>query len=178
MKRILFAAVLVLTLPGVVAAQVPKIGYINSQNILAEAPGANEAKELFDAEMEGYKTEVEGLAAELENLVKQYDQQQALLSPAAKQAREADMRGKQQAYQERLAVIDERAGQRQQELVQPVMDSINRVIEQIRAEGSYALIFDVSSGAVVAADPTFDLTQQVLERLQAAAEPAPTAGRN
>ena len=99
MNRILFAATLLIGLPAAAAAQGPKIGYINSQSILAEAPGAQEAKVQFDTDMESYKTEVERLATELEDLVKQYEQQQALLSPAAKQTRERDIRGKQQAYQ-------------------------------------------------------------------------------
>ena len=178
MKRILFVATLVLSLPGSAAAQDLKIGYINSQDILAAAPGALEAKDQFDADMVTYRTEVEQLATELDNLVKQYEQQQALLSPTARQTREMDIRAKQQAYQERVAAIDERAGLRQQELVQPVMDRINTVIEEIRAEGSYALIVDVSSGAVVAADPLLDLTQEVLARLQADSVAAPTAVRN
>jgi outer membrane protein len=170
MTRALFAAtalLLALGMPQRAAGQV-KIGYINSQNILAETPGAKEAQAQFDQDMAGYRSEVEGLAKELETLVQQYEQQQAMLSPSAKQQREADIRTKQQAYQERLAAIDQRAAQRQQELVQPVMDRINQTIEQVRAEGSYALIFDVAAGGVVAADPALDLTQEVIRRLQAA----------
>ena len=175
MIRPLFAAMAVLFAlgsPGEAIGQV-KIGYINSQTILAATPGAKEAQAQFDSDMTGYRTEVEGLATELETLVKQYEQQQAMLSPSAKQSRETDIRTKQQAYQERLAAIDQRAAQRQQELVQPVMDKINQTIEVIRAEGSYALILDVAAGGVVAADPALDLTQEVIRRLQAAA----TAGR-
>jgi outer membrane protein len=177
MTRALFAAtslLLALAVPGRAEAQV-KIGYINSQNILAETPGAAEAQAQFDQDMSVYRTEVEGLATELENLVKQYEQQQAMLSPSAKQQREADIRTKQQAYQERLTAIDQRAGQRQAELVQPVMDKINQTIELVRAEGSYSLILDVAAGGVVAADPALDLTQEVIRRLQAGATTGATA---
>jgi len=178
MKRIILTATAVLLALGTTreaAAQGAKIGYINSQSILAEAPGAKEAQTKFDSDMQQYKTEVTQMQTELEALVKQYEAQQAMLSPSAKQTRETDIRTKQKAYQDRLAAIDQRAGQRQQELVQPVMDKINQVIEQIRAEGSYSLIFDVSGGGVVAADPGLDLTPEVIRRLKAAA--TPTAGR-
>ncbi len=170
MKRTLFAAaglVLALGMPREAVAQV-KIGYINSQSILAETPGAREAQAQFDEDLQSFRSEVEEMATELETLVQQYEQQQALLSPSAKQQREANIRSKQQAYQERLAAIDQRAGQRQQELVQPMMDKINQAIEQIRAEDNYALIFDVTAGGVVAADPALDLTREVIRRLQAA----------
>ena len=175
MMRTLFvtaALLLALGAPRSVDAQL-KVAFINSQNILAETPGAAEAQAQFDQDMQGYRNEVQQMASELEALVQQYEQQQAMLSPSAKQQREADIRTKQEAYQQRLAAIDERAGQRQQELVQPVMDKINQMIEQIRAEGSYALILDVAAGGVVAADPALDLTQEVIHRLQA----AETAGR-
>ncbi len=175
MMRTLFvtaALLLALGAPRSVDAQL-KVAFINSQNILAETPGAAEAQAQFDQDMQEYRNEVQQMASELEALVQQYEQQQAMLSPSAKQQREADIRTKQEAYQQRLAAIDERAGQRQQELVQPVMDKINQMIEQIRAEGSYALILDVAAGGVVAADPALDLTQEVIRRLQA----AETAGR-
>jgi outer membrane protein len=178
MKRIVLAAtalLLALGTPREASAQAAKIGYINSQSILAEAPGAKEAQTKFDADMATYRTEVQQMQTDLETLVKQYETQQAMLSPSAKQQRETDIRTKQKAYQDRLAAIDQRAGQRQQELVQPVMDKINQVIEVIRAEGGYSLIFDVSAGGVVAADPGLDLTPEVIRRLKAAA--TPTAGR-
>ena len=57
--------------------------------------------------------------------------------------------------------------QRQAELVQPVMDLINQVIDAIRSEGDYALIFDVSAGSIIAADPSLDLTEEVIRRLRA-----------
>src|SRR4051812_8700670 len=173
MKRILYtttALLLALGAPRMVHAQ-GKIGYVNSQNILAEAPGAKEAQTKFDAEMGTYKDEVQKLQTELEGLVKQYDQQQAMLSPSAKQQRQADIQTKQKAYQDRLAAIDQTAGKRQQELVQPVMDKINKIIETIRSEGSYAVIFDVASGGVVAADPGLDLTAEVIRRLKAESAP-------
>ena len=44
------------------------------------------------------------------------------------------------------------------------------------AEQGYALIFDVASGGVVAANPTLDLTTEIIRRLQAGtAAAAPTA---
>ena len=176
MKRILFVATIVLSLPGAAVAQDLKIGYINVQQVLEEAPGAREARDELEAEVATYQTELEQLSTELDDLVTKYEQQQALFSPAARQTREADIRAKQQAMQERAAVIEQRHGLRQQELLQPIMDRINTAIEEIRVEGSYSLIIDASTGVVVAADPLFDLTQEVSARLQADAAVAPTTG--
>ena len=46
---------------------------------------------------------------------------------------------------------------------------MNAVIEAVRAEGNYAIIFDVSAtgGSIVAADQSLDLTDKVIEKLKA-----------
>ena len=56
MRRTPFAALaLVFALAaGTAEAQTLKIGYLNSQEILVNAPGAAEAQQTFGAEMEGF----------------------------------------------------------------------------------------------------------------------------
>ncbi len=53
------------------------------------------------------------------------------------------------------------------------MNRIQEVLTQIQREGGYAMIFDAAAGAIVAADTTLDITDEVLRRLrQTAAAPA------
>lgn len=161
------AIVLLATATAAQAQSGLKIGYINSASILEQAPGAQEASEQFNKDMETYRGQVQQMAQELQQLIEQYEKQQLTLSADAKSRREAEIREKQQAYQQRVQQIDSQAGQRQQELVQPIMDRITRVIEQIREEGDYALIFDVAAGSIISADPDLDLTDEVVARLKA-----------
>ena len=63
------------------------------------------------------------------------------------------------------------ANQRRAALIQPVMDNITAIIEELREEGSYTLILDAAAGSIVSADPALDLTQEVIGRLQAADDP-------
>ncbi len=176
MSRSLFAAALlalVATVPASAQSNV-RIAYINSQLILEQAPGAADAASQFDRDMARYRSEVEQLGQDLEALIGQYQQQQLTLSPEAKSNREEEIRLKQQQYNSRIQELDQQAGMRQAELVQPIMDQINAVIETIRAEGNYSLIFDVTAGAILAADETLDLTDEVIRRLQNAAPATPS----
>jgi outer membrane protein len=175
MSRSTFAGMLLALAVAVPASaqSAPKIGYINSQMILEQAPGAAEAAQQFDRDMARYRAEVEQLGTELEGLIQQYQQQQLTLSPEAKSNREEEIRLKQNQYNQRLQELDQQAGLRQQELVQPIMDQITSVIETIRAEGNYALIFDVAAQSIVAADTTLDLTEEVIRRLQDGAPTGP-----
>jgi outer membrane protein len=147
-------------------AQTAKFGYINSQEILANAPGATEAQQAFEADLAGYEQEAQELQAELTRMQQELEQQRLTLSPEARQAREERIRQKAQEAQQRMQELDQMAAQRRQELVQPVMDEISDVIEAVRADGNYAFVFDVAAGAIVAADPTLDLTDEVIRRLQ------------
>jgi len=79
--------------------------------------------------------------------------------------------------QQMAGALDQQASARRAELVQPIMDRVSEMIEQLRLDGGYSLIFDVADGSIVAADPTLDLTDEVLRRLQtAAASPGTTGG--
>lgn len=170
-------ALALLAIVGAAEAQTLKIGYINSQEILANAPGAQAAGQQFDQEMQGYQAEIQQLETELEGLQQRLQQQQLTLSPEAKANREQQLQAKLQEYQQRTTQLQELANQRRAALIQPVMDSITAVIETIREEGSYSLILDVAAGSIIAADPALDLTQMVIDRLQENVGDAPGGGR-
>ena len=152
---------------GTAEAQTLKIAYINSQEILASAPGAKEASDQYDKDLASYNAEAQQLRDELDRMQQSLQQQELTLSKEAKANRQQQIQLKAQQAQTRMQELDQQAQQRRQELVQPVMDKINAVIDKIRAEGSYAFILDAASGSIVAADPTLDLTQEVIRRLKA-----------
>ena len=155
---------------GTAEAQTLKIAYINSQEILAAAPGAKEASDQYDKDLQSYNAEAQQLRDELDRMQQQLQQQELTLSKEAKANRQQQIQQKAQQAQTRMQQLDQQAQQRRQELVQPVMDKINAVIDKIRAEGNYAFILDAASGSIVAADPGLDLTQEVIRRLKAQAD--------
>lgn len=160
------AGILLLALAHPVEAQTPRIGYIDSQAILQEAPGAQEAQQEFERSMQGYQEEIQQMGGELEQLIEQYQQQERTLSPEARQRREEEIRQKEMEYQQRVEEMERDAADRRQQLVEPILDQMSGAIEQIRSEGQYTMIFDVASRAIIAADPELDLTTQVLQRLR------------
>ena len=168
MRSLQFAltAGLMLALAGSAAAQGPtKIGYINSQAILAQTPGATEAQDQFERDMARYRTEVDQMGQELQELISQFEQQQLTLSPQAKDTQTQAIQTKQQEYNTRVQELEEEAGRRQAELVQPIMDRVTAAIDQIREEGNYTVIFDLASESIVSADPAGDITDIVIQRL-------------
>jgi outer membrane protein len=162
----------------------PKIAYINSQVILEQAPGRAAVEQQFDKELQTYRTQVQQMGDSLDALIASYQKTEASLSPAAKQAKQKEIASKREEYDKRYAALQMQAQQRQQELVRPVMQQINQIIDSIRKEEGYAMIFDAGSaaGVVVAADSTLDITDRVVARLKAVTPatttPAKVPGKN
>lgn len=146
-------------------AQTLKIGYINSQQILASSSEAQAAEQQFQQEMQRFQAEVQTLEDEITGMQTRLQQQQLTLSPEARANREQQIETKVQEYQTRTQELQQMAQQRQTELVQPVMNRITIIIEQVREEGQYSLILDVAAGSIIAADSTLDLTPEIIRRL-------------
>ena len=167
-----FTALAWMILAGSAEAQTLKIGYINSQQILASSGEAAAAQQAFDQEMQAFQGEVQQLEDEITGMQQRLEQQQLTLSPEARASREQQLQARVQEYQTRTTQLQQLADQRRSELIQPVMDKITVVIETIREEGQYSLILDVAAGSIISADSTLDLTPEVIRRLGAAPEAA------
>jgi outer membrane protein len=158
--------------PIAAGAQTPpaiKIGFINSRTILQATPGYQAAESTFNKEVQGFKAEVQRLQQQLDSAVRALDQQSIALSPAAKQAKQRELQQMEQHFQQRSSELQDKATQRERELLQPIQARVNGVIQGIRAEANYQFIFDADAPGnnIVAADPTLDITSKVIDRLKA-----------
>jgi outer membrane protein len=57
------------------------------------------------------------------------------------------------------------AAKRNKELTQPIVEKINKILEDLGKEQGYTIIFDVANANIVYADKTLDLTDVVLAKL-------------
>jgi outer membrane protein len=160
------------------AQQGTKLAYINSQKILAVAPGMTEAQQTLQAEMQKYQNELKTMETQLDSMQTAMEKQQSTLSATAKQQRQTELQQKFAAYQQRRSELEQTAQQREQDLVAPIMKKISDIIEQLRKEGGYAMIFDAPRAGLATADTTLDLSDQVIARMKAApAAAAKPAGK-
>jgi Skp family chaperone for outer membrane proteins len=150
--------------------QGPEIAYVSTEIVLRQTPGFAAAESTFNAEMLGYQTEVQTLQQTLDSAVNTFNQQSIVLSPTARQERAEELRGLQQQLEQRTNQLQTQAAQRQQELVGPLEERIQAVIDGLRAERSISLVFDVSAPGsnIISADPALDITPVVVQRLTGA----------
>jgi outer membrane protein len=153
-----------------------KIAYINSAQLLREAPGRAEAEAQFDREVGVYRQQIQRMDDSLKTLVAAFDRDAPKMDSVAREARRTSIGQRETEYQTRARGLDSTMQVRQAQLVKPIMERVQSVIETIRTEEGYAMIFDVGSqtSVVVAADKKLDLTDRVLARLKSQGSPPAT----
>lgn len=162
---------------GTAAAPPTKIGYINSAQILQQAPGRAEAEAQFEREVGAYRQQIQRMDDSLKTMMAAFDRDAPKLDSVARETRRTTIGQREVEYQTRARGLDSTMQARQAQLVKPIMERVQSVIETIRAEDGYAMILDVGAqvSVVVAADKKLDLTDRVLARLKAQAPTASTA---
>jgi outer membrane protein len=156
-----------------------KVAYLNSSQVLEGAPGRAEALAQFEKETLPVRTQMQRMSDSLQAIIAEYQKAAPQLTPAQRAQREASIGARQQEYQQRAQEMQQSAQARQEVLMAPIMEQVNKVIQDVRAEDGYAFIFD--SGAqvpfIVSADKNLDITSRIIDRLKALGPPklpAPT----
>ena len=154
--------------PTTAAGQSSRLAFISSRTILDSTPGYAAAESTFFREFQAMRDEVQKLQQQLDSAVQAFDQASIALSPAAKDVKRRELQQLQDRITQRSSELDARARSRNQELLAPYQARINTIIQGIRAEGNYAMIFDADAqgNGIVAADPMLNLTSKVIERVR------------
>jgi outer membrane protein len=173
------AVVLVALFSGSASAQSQKSAYIRSSVLLDQAPGRVEAQQQFEKETAPFGDQIKRMRDSLNTMIASYTKAQTTLSPAVRESRGRDIQAKQAEYERRTSDLQQKAQQREGELVQPILDRVKAAIEEVRVEGGYAFVFNADQGsALVAMDKNLDITDRVLTKLKGstAAAPKPAVG--
>jgi len=148
--------------------QVHKIAYIDSRRLMTEAPGAQDARDKWQQEMPRFAAQVQVLQDSLDAMIADYQRKSVLLSPDEKKKQEDAIVQRRNALGQRLQGLQTQVQQRQNDLMAPIMNRIQEVIDAVRLEGGYSIIFDAAQG-IVSADSTLDVTTNVLAKLKTTA---------
>ena len=175
MKSLVFfvlAAFLTLGVMGSAFAQL-KIGYVDSQKILANYKEAVDAQKKLDAQNAKWQQEIQDMQKQLKDLQDQLDAQKLLLSDAKKEEKQKEIQDlylKIQKYQMQKWGQQGELYQLNQKLMQPIIQQINKVITKIGEEEKFDYVFDTVQGNIVyASKEQPDLTDKVLEELNKSA---------
>jgi outer membrane protein len=168
--RAAFAALVLVPLGGLASAQTGgiKVAYVNTEAIMAAAPGRAAADSLLNREGQGYAAQLKKMQDSINTLLTKYQKDEPTLSTAAKDKAQKAIQGLETDYQADNLKYQQQYQQRTGEVMAPIQEAVRKVLDDIRGEDGYALILDNTPGssAILAADKNLDITDRVVARLR------------
>jgi len=164
-----FLAILtLLVVASTVQAQSAKIGFVNDEEIKNNYKAWQRAQEQWELERKAWDDEATSKQTELEELIDEYERQKLILSEEKKKEKEASIRAKQEAldiYTRQIYGPGGTAEKKQETLVGPLLENVNKAIEVVAQENGYDVIFTLQSGLGYI-NPAFEVTDKVLDALE------------
>jgi outer membrane protein len=154
-----------------------KMAFVNTGVLLDNAPGKAQAESTYARETRAYGDQLKKMSDSLNLLIGAYQKQEATLTAAQKEAKQKTIRDFQQQAQEKQQQLSQQAQQRQNELMAPIMESVKKVLDDIRTEDGYAMIITGDPNLILSYDKNLDITDRVVARLRTlASTPATKPG--
>ncbi len=149
---------LLLSLPA--GAEV-KIGFVNSQRILNEAPQAAKAKKKLEKEFEKRDQELQKTAKQLQTLQENLEKNTLTLPESERRNKERELSELNRDFQRKQRELREDLNLRQNDEMAAIFERVNKVIKGIAEAEKYDIIFQEA----VWASPRIDLTDKVIKAL-------------
>ena len=147
-----------------------KIGFINTDQILEKYAGTKTALDSFNRDVKGWNDESASRKEELDKLGKELASQSPMLSDDKRREKEQDYQRKLTEYDQFVQGIWGPNGQvvkRNEEILRPIISKIQTILAKIGADQGFDLILDAAHGNILYANQDLDLTQKVIDALNA-----------
>ncbi|MBL7809431.1 MAG: OmpH family outer membrane protein [Saprospiraceae bacterium] len=162
---ILFFALCIGAMLG--AQNAPKYGHMNLGNLLEMLPDTKKANDDLKVFADKLGATDDSLARALqagaEKLQKEYDA--GMLTPIQAQQRQAELQKQQEFLQKFEQEANQMVTAKREELLKPILTRVDEAIRTVAKESGYLMIFDTSTGAMLFANETDDVTALVKAKL-------------
>ncbi len=130
-------------------AQELKFGHINIQKVVAELPAKIEADKQLQSEAEKLDQNLKVMNEELDAKYTEYMQKRDTLPELIRATKEKEIQEISQRLQNFQMLAQQNLQQKEQQLLQPIVEKVQKAIDEVGAENGFIYIFDISSRVVV-----------------------------
>jgi len=150
MKSIKYTLVGILFLVSFSAfSQELKFGHIDVQTFIAELPEKIEADKSLQKEATNLQNNLKVMQDDLEKKYTEYMAQRDTLSELIRATKEKEIQDYDQRIRNFSQLAQQNLQQKEQQLLQPIIERVQKAIDAVGAEQGLIYIFDVSSKVVV-----------------------------
>ena len=158
------------------AAAPVKLAYVNTETLMAAAPGRAAAQASYEKDAAAFQTQQKKWSDSLDKLISDFQKVEPTLTAAKKKAKQDSIQSVQTDLQAKNLDGQQKLQTRQNELLAPLMEMVKKAIDDIRVEDGYTIIFSGDANSpIVSADKNLDITDRVMGRLKTMAAKAPAA---
>jgi outer membrane protein len=138
-----------------------KIGFVNSQKILNDAPQAARAKKKIEKDFEKRDQDLQRIAKQLQGMQENLDKNAVTMAESERRNKEREFGDLNRDFQRKQREFREDLSQRQNEEMAAIFERVNKIIKQIAEAEKYDIIFQEA----VYANPRIDITEKVIKAL-------------
>ncbi|MBR5042928.1 MAG: OmpH family outer membrane protein [Bacteroidales bacterium] len=150
------------------------IVFFDLDRVLNEYDMANDLRSVAETKINSINQEVNRRGTKLEKDIKTFQDKinKGLMTQSVAEIQSKKLQEQQNSFQQYAAQKQQEIAEEQQVMMNQIADAIKTFIDEFNAEKGYAMILttqgDIMPAPVVTADPSLDITDAVLEGLNAA----------
>ena len=146
----LFVTVVLLTVVTAGASgQELKFGHLNVQKLISELPAKQAADKELRSEAEKLQQQLQVMRQELDQKYSNYMEQRDSMSQLVRSTREKEIQDYDKRIQNFNRMAQQTLSEKEQELLQPVINKVEKAIKAVGEEEGFIYIFDVSSQMIL-----------------------------
>ncbi|MBI5897833.1 MAG: OmpH family outer membrane protein [Rhodocyclales bacterium] len=138
-----------------------KIGAINIQKILNDAPQAAKAKKKIEKDFEKRDQDLQRLAKQLQGMQENLEKNAVTMAESDRRNKEREFNDLNRDFQRKQREFREDLSQRQNEEMAAIFERVNKIIKQIAEAEKYDIIFQEAAYV----NPRIDITEKVIKAL-------------
>ena len=150
-------------------AQAPlKIGYTDVQYVLARMPESKQIESELKTYNDQLAAQLKSKSTEFETKVKAYQQGGPTMTDVVKADKEKELQSMQQSIQEFQRNAEQSLQQKQQTLLKPALDKLQKNIDAVAEENGYTYVFNSDGGGsplLLHAPKDGDISDLVLKKM-------------
>jgi outer membrane protein len=126
-----------------------KIGYINSQELLAAMPESDSAQKKIEKLAKEHESALDEMTVEFNKKYEAYNKNMNTFSELVKASKEAELQDLQNRIQTFQQTAQEDLQKKRADLFKPIQDKALKAVSQVAEENGFTYILDSGTGALV-----------------------------
>lgn len=159
----LFITVLLSSLAFNASSQ--NLAHVNRSQILQNMPKVQQAQKNLQSYSKELEGQVQNLMKEYKQKLKKFQNNSESMTATQRNDKQRELKNLEERIQKFRKDAQKQVSEKRSELLQPIMDEINKAIETVAEQKGYTYVFDASQGSVLYAEESRNITPLVKQRL-------------